>query len=706
MADFVNPYAFVPHVGSPERHRPAGHAVMGEDRFSGVLELTVTARTPLLIGGFPSVKWSDGSEVQDLPRRRDGTVMIPGSGLMGAVRSFHEALVGGCLRIVDTDWVPVHRHPATTHETRDLQMAVVWDVDDKGRANSVALCDDWMRIPRELLPGSGGADDKLPQTGDQLHYVTSKPMRGDALRARPETHPCYARPGDITRAERPMGAVTEECWVLLVTDTNARQVRGNEEDARKSPVRFAAGRIGPGARTCAIPDSAWENYKKTVEGADDLRPASLSKAGVPEGKEPAWGGLPEYAEVWWPPQEESGSAPQPNRKRVEREKIGRRLRARSYLHRGQPVWVKVSGGTVTEIRLSLLWRYLGGKTVGERIGAAKPCTDPGDLCWSCRMFGSADTEGREDNDLAVQNSYRGHVRIDDLLARADVQPIRWQLAPLASPRPSAGQFYLDNSTVPDRKRIADRDTRPAATWGSVADGQEPPRPIRGRKFYWRTRTEADPDATEPVRSRHRGRQSDTMSSTVSLIPAGTVFEGRVAFDNLDAAEYGSLLAALDPRMLGLAGEDGWEDVVTSVGGGKPFGFGSVTIDVKRTLVQTAGQRYLGNTQPGAPDDAAAMTAFRASVPAQPRAQWKALRNLHTFGFVDDALVWYPPGRAERGSADYDKSFEFFGHTTGLRLKDGYRDLVVLPDAALPAARQVLDSAAGEHRQRRPEGGPA
>lgn len=701
MADFVNPYTFVPHAVSPERRPPAGHAAMGADRFSGALELTLTTRTPVLIGGYPPRRSAGAAEdVKDLPMRHDGTVMIPGSGLMGAVRSLHEALVGGCLRIVDANWVPVHRHPATAEETKDLRMAVVWEVDDNGQAKSVALCNDWMRIPKELLPGSRGDDDELSRTGDQLQYAASKPMQGYALRAWTAEHPDWTRPEEITRTRR-MGVVTRECWVLLVTDTNARQVRSYGEQPGRSPVRYFAGRIGPDAPVYGIPESTWEKFQKTVAGADDLRPASLAKAGVPEGEEPAWGGSPEFADVWWPPQDEQAGPSQGREHPEERRKIACRLRARSYLHPGQPVWVKVSGETVTEIRLSLLWRYLGAGTVGERIGDAKPCTDPESLCWSCRMFGSADTEGREENDLAVQKSYRGHVRIDDLLAKGHVEPIRWQLAPLASPRPSAGQFYLDNSAVPDRRRISERDTRPAATWGSDADKPDA-RPVRGRKFYWRTQTATDPDATEPARSRHRGHQSDTMSSTVSLIPAGTVFEGRVTFDNLDAAEYGSLLAALDPRMLQLAGEDGWENSVTSVGGGKPFGFGSVTINVKRVLVQTASQRYLGETRPAAPDEAQAMKAFRATVPAQPRGQWQALRNALTFGFVDDTKVWYPPGGGERGSADYDKSFEFFAHTNGLRLKDGYRDLIVLPDAATPPAKQVLDSAVGEHRQRQPE----
>jgi len=62
---------------------------------------------------------------------------------------------------------------------------------------------------------------------------------------------------------------------------------------------------------------------------------------------------------------------------------------------------------VTEIRLSQLWRYQSQGPVRERVGSAGPCTEPTDLCWSCRVFGSADTKGRDADDLAVQNSYPG-----------------------------------------------------------------------------------------------------------------------------------------------------------------------------------------------------------------------------------------------------------------------------------------------------------
>ncbi len=387
MARFVNPYTFVPHVPEPQRTRPAGHDTMRADQLSGVLKIMLTARTPLLIGGF-SGQGPGGAQRRDVPRRADGTVIVPGSGLMGAVRSVHEALAGGCLRVLDAGRVPVHRHPANTSETGDLRLAVVTQVDAGGRATRVGLCDEWIWIPRELLPRS---QDRLPRTGDQLQFRTPEgkpgPPPADALTgtgarrvllSKSEKHPQGVRPGSIVRAGE-LGAVAGECWVLLVTDTNAR--------APDRPAYFAAGRIGPGALSSQVPPPTRESFQNSVAGADDLRPARLVQAGFPDGKEPAWGDSPpEYEDVSWPPQDTVDGQSQP---------VAQRLLARTYLHPGQPVWVRIGeDDTVGEIRLSQLWRYQGQGTVGERVGSAGPCTDPGKLCWSCRVFGSSGWRAR------------------------------------------------------------------------------------------------------------------------------------------------------------------------------------------------------------------------------------------------------------------------------------------------------------------------
>lgn len=671
MTRFVNPYTFVPHVAEPERRAPAGHDAMAGERFSGILDITLTALTPLLIGGYGH-RDSAGEWVPEVPKRADGTQMIPGSGLLGATRSVHEALTGSCLRVFDADRVPVHRHPASTAETSGLRLAIVTEVDGSGRATSVALCDEkvvW--VDQALLPRTG--DGSLPRTGDRIEIPWHKADQASPgrwlLRSKDTQGAQGVKVGWLAKMTREL----TESGVLLVTDTRARSGQGS--------AYFAVGRVGRDAPARGISPLVWDAYCQTVEGADDLRPAVLG-----DGGEPPFGSAePRYVDVRWP----SGNTPEQSGP-----VIAQRLAARRYLHPGQPVWVRLAGEEITEIRLSRLWRYRGGYTAGERAGAAVPCTNQESLCWSCRIFGSADTSGRGDDDIARQLSYRGHVRIDDLLATARFEPVSWRLAPLAAPRPGAGQFYLDNTAVPEPRRLAAKDTRPAATWGSCADerenGQPRPRPIRGRKFYWRT---AAPDKEPYPRGQYR-HQSDTMSGHAALIPAGTVFTGRVCFENLSAAGYGSLLAALDPRLLDQAGLDGWGDAVTGVGGGKPFGFGSIRIDVQPVTVQTVAMRYLG--EPGqVPDVAEAVGKFRARVGPRVTATWPALRHALTLGFVSDDLVWYPPGPGVKGEPEFDRSFEFFSRTTGLRLAKKVRDLVVLPSAVQSAAGQELDSAVGE-----------
>jgi hypothetical protein len=660
MAGFVNPYTFVPLVQKVPRQRPTSHAVMTDGRLSGVLAITVTARTPLLIGGFDR---KDGGEKKpDVPRRADGTPMIPGSGLLGAVRSVHEALAGGCLRVLNTDWVPVHRHAASTAETRDLRLAVVLAVDGEGRATSVGLCDRVIWVDHRVLPSS---EERVPHTGDRLTLPAHKAVdSGNRSVLRSQD----VGPGDVCHTAG-MSAALDDSWVLLVTDTHAR--------AAGRPVYFAAGHVGPGVRRLTVPGSTWETYRHVVDGADDLRPARL-----PGGKEPAWDlNRAEYEDVFWPLTSDGRPAGPA---------VAKRLAARRCLRPGQPVWVQPEGQEVTEIRLSQLWRKPGRHSVGERAGEAVPCMDPDHLCWSCRVFGSADSSGRGDDDSARQRSYRGHVRVNDLLAKDMFDPIEWQLAPLAAPRPSAGQFYLDNTGLPSAGKLAAKDTAPAATWGSVADRGRA-RPIRGRKFYWRT---TGPDQVAQPRGRRR-HQSDTQTRDVVLIPAKTVFTGRVCFENLTIEDYGSLLAALDPRLLGTAGQANWQDSVTSVGGGKPFGFGAVSIDVRPEGVHTAVGRYLGGDEE-VPSPADAVQAFTASVRQGVKATWPALRNVLHLGFIRNELVWYPPGsKGSKGDADFDRSFEFFARTTGLTLTEKVRDLISLPPADAPAERQVLDSAAGE-----------
>ena len=113
-----------------------------------------------------------------------------------------------------------------------------------------------------------------------------------------------------------------ESGVLLVTDTNARSGPGR--------AYFAAGRVGRDTPVRAISPQAWDSYCDKAAGADDLRPAVLKTREEPQFRP----GEPEYADVSWPARDSEGE-PGPV--------VAKRLRARRYLHPGQPVWVRLTG---------------------------------------------------------------------------------------------------------------------------------------------------------------------------------------------------------------------------------------------------------------------------------------------------------------------------------------------------------------------------
>jgi hypothetical protein len=106
--------------------------------------------------------------------------------------------------------------------------------------------------------------------------------------------------------------------------------------------------------------------------------------------------------------------------------------------------------------------------------------------------------------------------------------------------------------------------------------------------------------------------------------------------------------------------------------------------------QTAQARYLGEPAQAVtiPE---AVRAFAGKISAPARIAWQELSHVLTSGFVPDDLVWYPPGPGDKGTMEYDQSFEFFAHSNGIAMSRENRELVVLPDVAGSAASQVLES---------------
>ena len=106
---FVNPYTFVPFPERIERRKPSGHHLLGAGNLSGSFVVTWTFASP-----FQAPEGQSGTTV----------LRLPGSSVKGAVRSLHETLAGGCLRIFNEDFIPSYRDPATARPG-DWTMALV-----------------------------------------------------------------------------------------------------------------------------------------------------------------------------------------------------------------------------------------------------------------------------------------------------------------------------------------------------------------------------------------------------------------------------------------------------------------------------------------------------------------------------------------------------------------------------------------------------
>jgi CRISPR-associated protein (TIGR03986 family) len=632
VAEFINPYTFLPLPAAIGRAQPAGHDRAGDGQVSGCMTVEWTLRTPLLLPqAQPSIHASD--------------LVIPGSSVKGAMRSLHEALMGGCLRVMDVEFVPVYREPAVA-KAQDWHLAIVTDATRQGRATNVRVTDETVWVPVGVLLT---ALRRVPRTGDT---VDIKDLAVSSRRG-------------LDRSEvTDQSAVTHgKGWTVLVGDSGTR--------LRSHRFFCAAGRMPTDdGDTREVAESAWSEYVSLCEGTNDLRLIrQRPDDDIRDGKGfKGWRSGRVFADVHW-----GGRV------------VGERRRVTGRLWPGDVVWARVNPttGQVEHLAMAAIWRIPGRGPLAERVPeAVRACPDPEDrLCLSCRLFGSADTVTAESGREATQRSYAGHLRIGDAVAdRVTTTAVR--LAPLGSPRPGAGQFYLQ---IGDAEPASDEAQLPAAYWGSERDGSGARR-VRGRKFYWH----GDPDARQPPRHIARqGQGNEAMTGQRQLVPAGTVFRQEIGFDNVPKAELASLLLALLPGLVlprteGLASAD----YRLRLGGGKPLGLGSASVAVTDLWWQDARGRYEGQdrARQEAADFFGPLAADVARLAGhEVRRYWPTLSRILRADAVDPALIWYPLGGEWGDQTNRDRSFRFFGRTNGRFLARGREPVVALPDPD-PAAK--------------------
>ena len=627
---FVNPYTFVPWpMGDLNtRAAPAGHAALLPGRFSGTFEIHGTTVTPLLIG--------TGSTPGRFPRRRRNTssgevaeeLVIPGSSLKGAFRSLHETLAGGCLRVAQLDFLPVYRDPPVGNPR--LKMALIGTIDSYGIPENVTLCDKVVHVEPSDLQAALGTVNQV-RTGAQVSVNDAKTFQ------------------DVGRFKAGAGAVTAgNRWVVLITDSAARSA--------KNPYYAAVGRIGTHMAT--VSTEAWRGFEKAVEGAFDVSTGQQAQHQL----------LP-TAEVHFP--HPAGNV------------IGERNRAMPHLSTGDVVWVQLDeDGNVGRILLSYLWRNVGEGALIDRVPKwARPCSHAGDLCVSCRLFGSADTDHDDESEEADQQSYAGHVRISDAQFSPCVTVENKTIAAMGAPRLGAGQFSLQTKAGVPR---ADKLKPALRNWGSARDANQN-RLVRGRKYYW----QGDPVAQNPPRyAPYLGGAGGEGHGprVVEVVSPGSAFQTVVRFENLDLAELGALLASIDPSQVLRATEQtvplteipipgtGNPKIAGRLGGGKPFGFGAVDFKVANLVMHSALSRYCGEPLEERVSQQNAVEKFVASAPSAVKDTWPDIAACLQMHHVDPSKIAYPPAAAWGHADRAAYASNFWKNSNG----DNLSDLVSLP----------------------------
>ncbi|ACV77650.1 hypothetical protein [Nakamurella multipartita] len=689
---FVNPYTFVAISDVIPRRRPPGHdggnrlGPNGQPLYSGSLDVTWTLATPMLL------------PAGEISCNVDGAVQVPGASVKGAVRSLHEAMFRGCLRVVDEGFLPSYRQIAGSKPQPPWRLGVVQRSTAAGKPIAIKLCEEtvWVDGP-SLLAAYGRQDSSWgePRTGDAFclegdeEWSTLERWEMRTVEsARGLIRPSIDRDDS---GELALGSeLPENHAVVLLTDIGAR--RKVTKAGKRGRCLWATGILG--GKSMAVAPEAWEIYRQSCDGADDRRrllapPKAESGRRIanPRSRVASSGGdshdRRRFAEVkWW------GTYADGNRRESD-VRIGWRSMVTGFLFPGEVVWVLADGEKVTRIEHSAIWRELGAQPLSERVPRqALPCTDPAmhapelgerqGLCLSCEIFGSVDPKGTDQG--GQQTAYAGHVRFGTATAEPGARVEQIDLAPLGAPRLGAGMFSLQ-----DRSLTSRRGGSPPGQWGSASDKPRP-RGLRGRKFYWNS----DPDEqaaawtgqlqrSVSVTPRHQRRPSQReFGGRRDLLAPGTTLRQTIRFDALSPAGLHSLLAVLDPaRVLPALGGPGYH---VRLGGGRPFGLGAVAVRIESCTIETIGDRYRrAEPAPAGPPpahDPAAVSGYLDQAACVGLA-----RILNPHGLGDDRhLVSYPPGDVwERVNTQrFDESYRFFTENNGQQFKTRVNPWAPLP----------------------------
>ena len=274
-----------------------------------------------------------------------------------------------------------------------------------------------------------------------------------------------------------------------------------------------------------------------------------------------------------------------------------------------PVFLLMDKGTITSMGLAMMYRLPYLHSIHETIEHTSPRhRDGGVLDLGEQIFGRVED----------QDALRGRVAVETLVAEGDPQPMPVVRTVLGAPKPTFYPNYVKQQTNA-RGELA-------GAYKTYMDGNAE---IRGWKRYLSPRDGDAPTPSNPP--------SEKVATAFRPLPAGTTFSGRMVVHNLRPRELGALIWALT--------WGGNSNLRHSLGMGKPYGYGSVTVKIG-----TPHLAWLDPTRTDPPTPEACLRAFEDAMEtwwktAQLEGTWKESPQIKALRALANPGTPWPQNRA-------------------------------------------------------------
>jgi CRISPR-associated protein (TIGR03986 family) len=523
------PYNFVPlsdRVVTPCWAAKVSHDVPFHDGVCGEIGFTLTARSPLLVGGTQiPAKGKDPGEVHFF--RTPAGFAIPGSSLKGMIRAVLEIATFSRMAMVDDkryglrDISGIYVKDSYASRVRDRVRAGFLRLSQKGGPEIIPCrmarlshhdIERWWRVPAPIFTQGSSVqqkyerwielchaqkiDDPLRPTIDFAeHRVTATLVEGrvTAVGSGPiEGFPVFT--GQISDSRKPGGKYRDFVF-------HSREALG-----------FALHDADP---------AAWRDFLFIHGDEEDNQAMS-------------WPG--HWKRRFW------------NREEV-------------------PVFYIRSASRV-QLGLAYMPKLAGDFSIHDMIRHThEHHTNETKADFATLIFGHT---GERSDEPTPENTLKGRVWIEPAVAQGDPKPTRQPNAILSSPKPTYFPNYVCQPARGPEWRLSGATTQYATYL--EADQHPDPR-IRGWKRY-PPRPDEEVEVQAPQGEDQRNNPK--IQTRLNPLPKDTSFVGRLVFHNLKPEELGALLWCLD---------FGGRSVCRhGLGLGKPFGFGqvSLTVDEVRT----------------------------------------------------------------------------------------------------------------------------